>query len=115
MGADNPVQEEQEATSGVRVTWPPPSAHDILGNIGIDIHRSNLYDILLTNSPHETSRSNLSPIFMMKQVEDLINKKLKEQCEIIMTTLRDRTSNLFTISLVSIKILKDVIARVILK
>lgn len=56
---------KQEATSSVHATHPPPSVH-APGNLDIDIHRSNLYDILSINAIKEISRSNQSTIFTLK-------------------------------------------------
>lgn len=55
------------------------------------------------------SRSNHPDLFTLDHGEELINKKLKDRCGVIMTSLLDRTSHPFIHSLISIKISKGVI------
>lgn len=68
LEAANPLREDQKVISGAWATYPTPSANASC-NPGNDIHKSNMYEIPSTNTPHQASWTNQRNLFTMEPVE----------------------------------------------
>lgn len=94
-------QKEQEVTSRNQVmSSASPAAPAVASANPSSVNASTI----LPNGDQQ-------PLFTMGQVEDLINKKLKEQRGTVIALFRERSSHTFIVILIVVRILKIVVAR----